>query len=179
MLQLANNTTNYPTTGGTTYTNNIYATDPLFVNPADPDGPDNLHPTTDDGLSVTLCSPAINAGTPTGAPTEDITGATRLSNPDIGAYENNPSVVSIVYVKHNATGLNDGTSWANAFTSLQSALQAAHTCYSIDEVWSPRALTNHPPIHTDVQDVQPTGILPSISVMDSRSMVALQVRRHP
>ena len=135
MLQLANNTTNYPTTGGTTYTNNIYATDPLFVNPADPDGPDNLHPTTDDGLSVTLCSPAINAGTPTGAPTEDITGATRLSNPDIGAYENNPSVVSIVYVKHNATGLNDGTSWANAFTSLQSALQAAHTCPGIDEVW--------------------------------------------
>ncbi|MFN8337902.1 MAG: right-handed parallel beta-helix repeat-containing protein [Saprospiraceae bacterium] len=135
MLQLPNNTTNYPTTGGTTYTNNIYATDPLFVNPTDPDGPDNLHRTADDGLSIQPCSPAINAGTPTGAPTEDITGATRLSNPDIGAYENNPSVVSIVYVKHNATGLNDGTSWTNAFTSLQSALQAAHTCPGIDEVW--------------------------------------------
>ena len=136
MLQLPNNTTNYPTTGGTTYTNNIYATDPLFINPADPDGADNIHRTADDGLSIQPCSPAINTGIATGAPIEDITGYTRTGLPDIGAYEYNPTATpSIIYVKANATGSNNGTSWANAFTSLQSALAKAHACPGISEVW--------------------------------------------
>ncbi|GAA4398728.1 hypothetical protein GCM10023187_09620 [Nibrella viscosa] len=70
-------------TGTTTLT----GTDPLFVNAADPDGPDNRWMTADDGMAIQSTSPAINAGTPSGAPATDIRGFTRTGNPDQGAYE--------------------------------------------------------------------------------------------
>ncbi|MCW3091660.1 MAG: hypothetical protein JWP81_2729 [Ferruginibacter sp.] len=64
-----------------------FSGNPLFVNPADPDGPDNIWMTADDGLSIQSTSPAINAGTLAGAPTTDIRGFARTGNPDQGAYE--------------------------------------------------------------------------------------------
>ncbi|WP_037328883.1 BspA family leucine-rich repeat surface protein, partial [Runella zeae] len=40
-----------------------------------------------------------------------------------------------LYVKHNASGSNNGTSWTNAYTSLQSAIDYARGCSNIQEIW--------------------------------------------
>ncbi|MCA0232705.1 MAG: hypothetical protein LCH91_19720, partial [Bacteroidetes bacterium] len=40
-----------------------------------------------------------------------------------------------LYVKHNASGANNGTSWTNAYTSLQSAIDYARGCSNIQEIW--------------------------------------------
>jgi hypothetical protein len=71
----------------TTITTSLFGVDPLFVNAADPDGPDNMWITGDDGLRLQSGSPAINTGTAAGAPATDILGVARLGNTDIGAYE--------------------------------------------------------------------------------------------
>lgn len=41
----------------------------------------------------------------------------------------------ILFVKQNATGLNNGSSWQNAYTSLDNALKNAEFCEEIDEIW--------------------------------------------
>lgn len=46
-------------------------------------------------LQLKCNSPAINAGTTTGAPTDDITGFVRVGLPDMGAYEYGQAVVDI------------------------------------------------------------------------------------
>lgn len=55
---------------------------------------------------------------------------------DIGAYERGPLDGQQVYVDADATGANDGSSWADAFTDLQDALGAAvgTSCGAI-EIW--------------------------------------------
>lgn len=64
-----------------------------FNNDVDPDGADNIWMTTDDGLALATGSVCLAAGTAAGgAPTTDITGATRPGTPSIGAYDSNTTV---------------------------------------------------------------------------------------
>ena len=79
--------------GGYAGTGNLDA-DPFFRNAADPDGPDDTWGTPDDGLQLLACSPAVDAGTSTDAPLQDILGNARFNGdgangaePDLGAYE--------------------------------------------------------------------------------------------
>ncbi len=76
---------------GGTMSNNGIVDDPRFQNTANPDGLDNRWFTADDGLALSVCSPAINRGTNNIAAsiTKDITGDTRIINEqiDMGAYE--------------------------------------------------------------------------------------------
>lgn len=77
---------------------NASTVDPLFADAADPDGPDNIFGTADDGLRLLPCSAAIDAGDNAAIPaniTRDITGASRiqLASVDIGAYEASSSTV--------------------------------------------------------------------------------------
>ena len=55
---------------------------------------------------------------------------------------------NILYVKANATGANDGSSWANAFTDLQNALES--TCPGITQIWV--AAGTYKPANTNDRD---------------------------
>jgi hypothetical protein len=113
---------------------------PQFVNADDPDGPDDMWFTLDDGLRLKDISPARQMGTSVGAPATDIAGRLRPvgSMPDMGAYETSSLCgmgVSRLYVKAGAAGLNNGTSWTDAFTSLSAALDYTRFCSSASEIW--------------------------------------------
>jgi hypothetical protein len=73
-------------------------------------------------LRLNYDSPAKDAGTSTGAPSVDYEGLPRPvgSAMDIGAYE-----FRSLFVDHAATGAGDGTTWEDAYTTLQQALDSA------------------------------------------------------
>ncbi|GLR17453.1 choice-of-anchor Q domain-containing protein [Portibacter lacus] len=84
-------------------------------------------------------SPAINAGNKeVNLEQFDLGGDLRVyyNFIDLGAYENQiecaGAVSNVIYVDSNATGSNDGTCWANAYTALNVGMNAAS---SGKEVW--------------------------------------------
>ena len=123
--------------GGHAGTGNL-SLDPLFVNPAGGD------------LHLLPGSPAIDAGTATGAPATDFDGDARPLGLgfDMGFDEAPCHPDNIAYVKSDAPGNNDGTSWTDAFTDLQDALSKASICNTISEIWVATG-TYHPTPGTD------------------------------
>lgn len=87
---------------------NSITSDPLFVNPGNPAGPDGIFFTADDGLMLQCGSPAINSGSDTATVT-DITGMTRLGKPDIGAYEAADTANEIASVSSSFRALQSNT----------------------------------------------------------------------
>ncbi|NCS20482.1 MAG: cadherin [Microcystis aeruginosa G11-06] len=119
--------------------------DPLFVN------------AKGDDLRLKSGSPALNAGDNTLLPADsrdlngngnttekipfDLSGNARIvgTNVDLGAYEGaqlapapTPAASRTIFVQSNAGGSNNGTSWVDAFTDLQTAIAAAQ---SGDTIW--------------------------------------------
>ena len=103
---------------------NIITTDPLLGALDDYGGPTKT-------ISLSPGSSAIDQGNLNDCLPSDQRGVTRPRGLacDIGAYEYEPT---IRYVRWNANGANNGTSWTDAYKDLQSALAAA---VSGDQIW--------------------------------------------
>jgi predicted outer membrane repeat protein len=108
------------------------------------DGSDDIFGTWDDGIRLAVGSPAVDAGNNaavSGVAT-DILGNPRIQDGDsngtdivdMGAYESEPSLTGVIYVDLSATGADNGSSWADAFTDLQHALLVAEAD-DTTEVW--------------------------------------------
>jgi hypothetical protein len=126
---------------------NITGINPWFTNPYTAAGFDGKWFTPDDGFVSTYRSPFVNNGSNglVSAIASDVTGAQRIQNgvADMGAYES-PALnfcdsiaingKSKLYVNINQTSSGDGSSWSQAFRTLNEALDIANYCTSIDSI---------------------------------------------
>jgi len=132
--------------------------DPKFVNIDDLYGPDGVIGTEDDGLRLLSDSPCVDQIniTLSETPATDLAGQGRVDIPyipngsdyiaDMGVYES----AILWFVDTDATGLNNGSTWTDAFVHLQDALTSA-TQYGGD-IWV-AAGTYYP----DRDNTNPTG----------------------
>lgn len=107
------------TSSGNDVVVNLWDIDPMFSDPL------NFDFTLEQG------SPAIDQSDPTYTTTSnDLARNERTQNgtADLGAYE----APQVIYVDHNASGANDGSSWADAYTDLQLALNIGN---SGQQIW--------------------------------------------
>jgi predicted outer membrane repeat protein len=100
------------------FENNLLGIDPLLNDKSNPAGADGFFGTADDGLGISLCSPAVNAANADGLNISitdlDVKGQQRIYNNllDMGAYEASPILLSPGNIDIVWSGKID-SSWAN------------------------------------------------------------------
>jgi hypothetical protein len=135
-------------TYSTLQTANVYAgtgnsnANPQLMNLYDGDGANNTFRNGDDGFRLRTGSPCVNSGNNADVPpalTTDIMGGARTQTVtvDRGAYEGafTPTCSftnRTAFVAAGAAGANNGTTWANAYTNLQTAIAAVLSTGCID-----------------------------------------------
>ena len=150
---------------------------PEFIEPGNPAGDDGVFGTLDDGLLVWIQGPCIDVADSTVAPSEDLTGRVRLDVPyinegnpeyhDIGAYES----PVIWFVDKTAPGLDDGTSWDDAYLELRDAIDPAvnqrlasnHELWVVSTESSSPYLPEDPPSPEDVREAT-FGLVSGVAV---------------
>lgn len=119
--------------------NNNISGNPGFYKPNNYLGSDGKWFTEDDGMMLLKISPCVNAGNPTIKTGRDITDRPTRAGTDIGAYLSYCGAQndSILFVDaSNKSELQDGKTWATAYSNLQRALNATlYECTNVKEVW--------------------------------------------
>ena len=116
---------------------------PLFVNPSNAAGPDNIWGTADDGLRLQAGSPAFDNGTPNSTglplPATDLGETARIQGGriDMGAYEGTEACLpfTTLHVDSSIAVSGNGGAWTTAFKTLDEAFIAASRCTNVQNIY--------------------------------------------